>query len=97
MTRPSPYAQIPDAFLAKLRDYQDAFIAEWIPQLAVLEHPVSVLSYRSANFRLTKGLPQATGWYLTHGGHNSVLESIYAGVPMYGISTSVHCNFHGMR
>ncbi|KAJ8495343.1 hypothetical protein ONZ51_g1760 [Trametes cubensis] len=63
MTRPSPYAQIPDAFLAKLQNYQDAFIANWIPQLAVLEHP-------------------ATGWYLTHGGHNSVLESIYAGVPM---------------
>ncbi|KAH9893517.1 UDP-Glycosyltransferase/glycogen phosphorylase [Cubamyces lactineus] len=63
MTRPSPYAQISDEILAKLQAYEDAFIANWIPQLAVLEHP-------------------ATGWCLTHGGHNSVLESIYAGVPM---------------
>ncbi|KAI0323800.1 hypothetical protein GY45DRAFT_1376058 [Cubamyces sp. BRFM 1775] len=63
MTRPSPFAHIPDEFLSKVKAYSGAHVASWVPQLAVLEHP-------------------ATGWCLTHGGHNTVLECIDAGVPM---------------
>ncbi|KAH9893511.1 UDP-Glycosyltransferase/glycogen phosphorylase [Cubamyces lactineus] len=63
MTRPSPFAHIPDEFLDKVKAYPGAHVANWAPQLAVLEH-------------------SATGWCLTHGGHNTVLECIDAGVSM---------------
>ncbi|KAI0653182.1 UDP-Glycosyltransferase/glycogen phosphorylase [Cubamyces menziesii] len=63
MTRPSPFAHIPDEFMDKVKVYSGAHVASWVPQLAVLEHP-------------------ATGWCFTHGGHNTVLECIDAGIPM---------------
>ncbi|KAI0323798.1 UDP-Glycosyltransferase/glycogen phosphorylase [Cubamyces sp. BRFM 1775] len=63
MTRPSPFAHIPDEFLDKVKAYSSAHVANWVPQLAVLGHP-------------------AMGWSLTHGGHNTVLECIDAGIPM---------------
>ncbi|TFY68835.1 hypothetical protein EVJ58_g772 [Rhodofomes roseus] len=44
---------------------------------------------RSGNGLLVRYSPQqhilnhpATGWFLTHGGHNSIIEAICAGVPM---------------
>jgi len=27
-------------------------------------------------------LPQATGWFLTHGGHGGIMESLSSGVPL---------------
>ncbi|KAI8996244.1 hypothetical protein BD414DRAFT_558148 [Trametes punicea] len=63
LTRPSPFASIPEAAMERLAQYDGAFVANWVPQQAVLNHP-------------------ATGWCLTHGGHNTVLECILAGVPM---------------
>ncbi|KAH9889844.1 UDP-Glycosyltransferase/glycogen phosphorylase [Cubamyces lactineus] len=38
MTRPSPFAHIPDEFMNKLATYPGAHVANWVPQLAVLEH-----------------------------------------------------------
>ncbi|EIW61191.1 UDP-Glycosyltransferase/glycogen phosphorylase [Trametes versicolor FP-101664 SS1] len=58
-----PSAKLPEDLLQKLQAYDHAFIAQWVPQQAVLAH-------------------EATGWALTHGGHNTVLECILAGVPM---------------
>ncbi|KAI9058390.1 glycosyltransferase family 1 protein [Trametes sanguinea] len=63
ITRPSPFAQLPDEFMKKLEEYGQAYIADWVPQQALLHHP-------------------AMGWCLTHGGHNTVLECVTAGVPM---------------
>ncbi|KAL7279926.1 hypothetical protein ACG7TL_006335 [Trametes sanguinea] len=63
ITRPSPFAQIPDDFMKKLEEYGQVYIADWVPQQALLHHP-------------------AMGWCLTHGGHNTTLECITAGVPM---------------
>lgn len=37
-----------------------------------------------------KDLSQATGWFVTHGGHNGVMESITAGVPMYVSTFSLY-------
>ncbi|KAI8969618.1 UDP-Glycosyltransferase/glycogen phosphorylase [Trametes punicea] len=63
VTRPSPFASISEAVMERLAQYGGAFVANWVPQHAVLNHP-------------------ATGWCLTHGGHNTVLECILACVPM---------------
>ncbi|KAH9885857.1 UDP-Glycosyltransferase/glycogen phosphorylase [Cubamyces lactineus] len=63
VARSSPMEVFPDDILAKLSECPHAFVAGWVPQQVVLEHP-------------------ATGWCLTHGGHNTVLECIYSGVPM---------------
>ncbi|KAL1948023.1 hypothetical protein VTO73DRAFT_12098 [Trametes versicolor] len=63
LARPSPFAAMLDDTKATLAAYDKVFVADWVPQQAVLNH-------------------EATGWCLTHGGHNSVLECILAGVPM---------------
>ncbi|KAI0327385.1 UDP-Glycosyltransferase/glycogen phosphorylase [Cubamyces sp. BRFM 1775] len=63
VARSSPMEVFPGDILEKLSECPHAFVAGWVPQQVVLEHP-------------------ATGWCLTHGGHNTVLECIYSGVPM---------------
>ncbi|KAI0349914.1 UDP-Glycosyltransferase/glycogen phosphorylase [Trametes cingulata] len=63
LTRPSPFYTLSEEMKHRLHQYRRAFIADWVPQRAVLDHP-------------------ATGWCLTHGGHNTVLECVLAGVPM---------------
>ncbi|KAI9064794.1 glycosyltransferase family 1 protein [Trametes sanguinea] len=63
MASPSPFAKLSQAVIDKVKEYPGAFVANWMPQQLILDHP-------------------AIGWCLTHGGHNSVLECINAGVPM---------------
>ncbi|KAI9070280.1 glycosyltransferase family 1 protein [Trametes sanguinea] len=63
LPHPSPLAHLPDELMQRLKEYPDVYMANWVPQQAILDHP-------------------ATGWCLTHGGHNSVLECIHSGVPM---------------
>ncbi|EIW53235.1 UDP-Glycosyltransferase/glycogen phosphorylase [Trametes versicolor FP-101664 SS1] len=63
LTHPSALAVLSHDTLAMLSECKSAFVTQWAPQQAILEHP-------------------ATGWCLTHGGHNTVLECIAAEVPM---------------
>ncbi|OJT15058.1 UDP-glycosyltransferase 88A1 [Trametes pubescens] len=63
LTHPSALAVLSQDTMDMLAACKSAFVTQWAPQQAVLEHP-------------------ATGWCLTHGGHNTVLECIAAEVPM---------------
>ncbi|CDO71485.1 Glycosyltransferase Family 1 protein [Trametes cinnabarina] len=38
LTRPSPFARLPEDFLKRLEEYGDAIIADWVPQQALLHH-----------------------------------------------------------
>lgn len=74
---------LPDDVKARIEKYGNAIVSDWVPQQALLEHPVSDPFTRLARSTvLVYESPQATGWYLMHGGHNGTLESVTAGVPM---------------
>lgn len=74
---------LPDDVKARIEKYGNAIVSDWVPQQALLEHPVSNLFARlTCSTALAYESPQATGWSLMHGGHNGTLESITAGVPM---------------
>ncbi|KAI0820409.1 UDP-Glycosyltransferase/glycogen phosphorylase [Trametes gibbosa] len=82
--------------LEKLDAVLDTIMSRGLPIL-MSQPPVSVLLLESTRTKLAEydnmcsspWIPQpavlnhpAIAWFLTHGGHNSVLESIVAGVPM---------------
>ncbi len=74
---------LPDDVKARIEKYGNAIVSDWVPQQALLEHPVSgFFARRARSTLLAYEPPQATGWYLMHGGHNGTLESVTAGVPM---------------
>jgi hypothetical protein len=58
-------------------------LTAWSPQQFILNHPVldPYLSFSWLNTQ-NKILPQATGWFVTHGGFNSVIESLGSGIPL---------------
>ncbi|GJE97780.1 glycosyltransferase family 1 protein [Phanerochaete sordida] len=63
MAHASPFCQLPEETVAKVKASGTGLFVPWAPQQAILEHPV-------------------TGWFVTHGGFNGIVESIHAGVPM---------------
>ncbi|OSD00573.1 glycosyltransferase family 1 protein [Trametes coccinea BRFM310] len=66
ITQSSPYAGLSSDFVdfvQSLKEWDNAFVAKWVPQQVLLKHP-------------------AIGWCLTHGGLNTIMECIAAGVPM---------------
>ncbi|GJE92137.1 glycosyltransferase family 1 protein [Phanerochaete sordida] len=63
MAHASPFCQVPDETMAKVKASGTGLFVPWAPQQAILEH-------------------SATGWFVTHGGFNGIVESIHAGVPM---------------
>nr|VWO96367.1 N/A [Ganoderma boninense] len=64
----SPLAVIPEDTKAKVEAYGWGLLEAWTPQQLILDHPVPFFT-------------TATGVFLNHGGHNSVMEAICAGVP----------------
>ena len=84
MSHGAHYAkEIPLEMQKRVAEYGHGLLADWVPQQALLEHPVSklvhlityVLAIRTKNFILGDGM------VISHGGHNSVLETINAGIP----------------
>lgn len=70
----------------KVSQYDNAIVADWVPQQALLDHPVrapcpSPLPTSCPLSWLTGHDLQATGWYISHGGHNSTLETIMTSIP----------------
>ncbi|RDX55143.1 UDP-Glycosyltransferase/glycogen phosphorylase [Lentinus brumalis] len=60
------FSKPPVEMQEKIACYSHGIMADWVPQQTLLAHPMS---------------SQATGWYISHGGHNSTLETILAGIP----------------
>ena len=71
--------KMPPEVQEKIAQYGNGLIAQWEPQQALLDHPVRSIS--STCLVSVANERQAMGWYLSHGGHNSTLETIMAGVP----------------
>ena len=75
----SAWATIPEAIQQKVNAYPFGMMSRWCPQHIILAH--EVLQGKKGRNTLTNCC-KATGWFLTHGGHNSVIEAIGQGVPM---------------
>lgn len=85
MSYASRWAVIPDTVVQKVNHYGLGFLSAWSPQQLILAHPVS---YEDDPKMLSCPYPdgcyfKVTGWFVTHGGHNSVVEAISQGIPMY--------------
>ena len=81
MSHASPFAVIPEEVKEKVSTYGWGLLSSWSPQQTILSHPVSnIRNPSSLHGNLTPF--QVTGWFVTHGGQNSVIEAIAAGVPM---------------
>ncbi|KAH9832558.1 uncharacterized protein C8Q71DRAFT_258990 [Rhodofomes roseus] len=76
-------------FLDVVLELRIPFIMSHSSRWATVPEEVADKVSRSGNGLLVRYSPQqhilnhpATGWFLTHGGHNSIIEAICAGVPM---------------
>ncbi|KAL7281208.1 hypothetical protein ACG7TL_004516 [Trametes sanguinea] len=76
------------AFLDVVMDLNIPFILSYAPAIAEVPEAVVEKVRRYGKGIMSKWVPQqlilnhpATGWFVTHGGHNSVLESLSAGIP----------------
>ncbi|KAH9927679.1 uncharacterized protein B0H18DRAFT_932440 [Fomitopsis serialis] len=77
------------AFLDVVMELQIPFLMSLPSRWATVPLEVTEKVRNYADGLLTRYSPQqhvlshaATGWFLTHGGHNSVIEAVCAGVPM---------------
>lgn len=82
LSHASCFAVIPDAVRKKVDIYGLGLLSKWSPQQTILSHPVRTLDFFWPGGRLTDRTEQVTGWFVTHGGQNSILEAITAGIPM---------------
>ncbi|KIJ36596.1 glycosyltransferase family 1 protein, partial [Sphaerobolus stellatus SS14] len=64
-----PTAVVPDEIATKVKESGIGLFSTWTPQQLILAHKAPLIL-------------QATGWFLSHCGQNSVLESMAEGVPM---------------
>ena len=79
----SAWAAIPDTIQKKVDAYPMGMLSRWCPQHIILSHEVHEGQYLCCDCQADCVLClQVTGWFLTHGGHNSVIEAIGQGVPM---------------
>ena len=82
LSHASPVAVIPDHVRETVKTYGKGLLSPWTPQQLILDHPVGAQCFYTWHALSDPSLPQATGWFVTHGGHNGVTEAISAGVPL---------------
>ena len=85
----SPFAKISEQLTEKVKLSGIGKLTTWSPQQFILNHPVLLYPYFSIfpcpGLILTiKKFLQATGWFVSHCGFNSITESLGSGIPLYG-------------
>lgn len=80
MSNASPFGTVPDEVVAKVKAYGHGLLSKWSPQQTILAHPVCW--FIPCLLASVSHHTQVTGWFVTHGGQNSIVESITLGVPM---------------
>jgi hypothetical protein len=79
----SPSAKISEQLIEKVKSSGLGKLTTWSPQQFILNHPVLYpYFYLTWLNTYNKILLQATGWFVSHGGFNSVTESLRSGIPL---------------
>ncbi|KAH8110155.1 UDP-Glycosyltransferase/glycogen phosphorylase [Phellopilus nigrolimitatus] len=64
-------SDIPEGLRTKIESSGLGYMSDWLPQEAILNHEARISKYK-----------HACGWFISHCGHNSVMEALCAGVPL---------------
>jgi hypothetical protein len=85
LSHASPLAKLSEQQIEKIKSSGLGKLIIWSPQQFILNHPVIIILFYftlSSILIKIKIIPQATGWFVTHGGFNSITESLGSGIPL---------------
>ena len=82
MSHASPMAKVPDEVQQKVADSKLGLLAPWLPQQFILNHKVIFENLRFIFVDSWLPVLQVCGWFVSHVGHNSLMESLTEGVPL---------------
>ena len=82
LSHASPLAKLSEQQIERIKSSGLGKLINWSPQQFILNHPVIIILFFTCPGYNNKIFRQATGWSLTHGGFNTITESLGSGIPL---------------